>query len=98
MPQKSWTAKDERMYEAIRDSAKDDGKSESRAKERAGRPAGKHRQEECRTTRQRTSGTGNPNKPLAERTRDELYNLAQEANVKGRGSMTKAELVKALGA
>ena len=98
MPQKSWTAKDERMYEAIKDSAKDDRKSESRAKEIAARTVNKHRREEGRTENKRTSGTGNPNKPLAERTRDELYNLAQEANVKGRGKMTKSELVKALGA
>jgi hypothetical protein len=98
MPQKSWTDKDERMYKHIKKSAKDDGKSESRAEEVAARTVNKHRRGEGRTANKRTSGTGNPNKPLAERTRDELYNLAQEANVKGRGKMTKAELVKALGA
>src|SRR5687767_90224 len=98
MPQKSWTNKDERMYKHIKESAQDDGKSESRAEEIAARTVNKYRREEGRTKNKRTSGTGNPNKPLSERTRDELYNLAQEANVKGRGKMTKRELVKALGA
>ena len=96
MPQKSWTDKDERMYRHIKKSAKDDGKSTSKAEEIAARTVNKHRREEGRTSNKRTSGTGNPNKPLAERTRDELYNLAQEANVKGRSTMTKDELVKAL--
>jgi hypothetical protein len=98
MPQKSWTAKDERMYKHIKKGAQDDGKSESRAEEIAARTVNKHRREEGRTKNKRTSGTGNPNLPLAERTRDELYNLAAEMNVKGRGKMTKEELVRALGA
>ena len=97
MPQKSWTAKDERMYKHIKKSAQDDGKSVSKAEEIAARTVNKQRREEGRTKNKRTTGTGNPNKDLADRTRDELYNLAQEMNVKGRGSMTKAELVSALG-
>lgn len=97
MPQKSWTKKDERMYNHIKEGARDDGKSESKAQEIAARTVNKHRREEGRTKNKRTSGTGNPNKPLAERTRDELYNLAQEMNVKGRGKMTKDELLSALG-
>ncbi|MDQ2985376.1 MAG: addiction module toxin RelE [Armatimonadota bacterium] len=97
MPQKSWTKKDERMYDHIKEGARDDGKSESKAQEIAARTVNKHRREEGRTKNKRTSGTGNPNKPIAERTRDELYNLAQEMNVKGRGKMTKDELLSALG-
>lgn len=98
MPQKSWTAKDERMYKHIKESAQDDGKPETKAEEIAARTVNKHRREEGRTKNKRTSGTGNPNKPLSERTRDELYNLAVEANLKGRSKMTKTELVHALGA
>ena len=97
MPQKSWTAKDERMYKHIKKSAKDDGKSESRAEEIAARTVNKQRREEGRTKNKRTSGTGNPTTALADRTRDELYNLAQEMNVKGRSKMSKEELVSALG-
>lgn len=85
------------MYKHIKKSARDDGKSESHAEEIAARTVNKHRREEGRTKNKRTSGTGNPNTPLAERTRDELYNLAQELNLKGRSKMTKKELANALG-
>jgi hypothetical protein len=97
MPQQRWSAKDERQYEHIKDSAREDGASLPRAKEIAARVVNKRRREEGRTENKRTMGTGNPNAPLAERTRDELYNLAREMNIKGRGDMTKSELVSALG-
>src|SRR5215207_9655603 len=93
MPQTSWTNKDERQYEHIKDSSLDRGMSERKAEEIAARTVNKHRREEGRTANRRTLGTGNPNLPLAERTRDELYNLARELNVRGRSSMTKRELV-----
>jgi len=41
-------------------------------------------------------GTGNPNLPLQERSRDELYNLAKELGVQGRSRMPKADLVRAI--
>jgi hypothetical protein len=44
----------------------------------------------------RTAGEGNPNVPLEQRTRDELYNLARELQIAGRGEMTKAELIEAI--
>ncbi|MBA3726011.1 MAG: Rho termination factor N-terminal domain-containing protein [Armatimonadetes bacterium] len=97
MPQKSWSKKDEKMYEHIKDSERDRGRPASRAGEVAARTVNKHRRIEGRTKSKRTSGTGNPNKPLGERTRDELYNLAQEHGLKGRSRMSKSELVSALG-
>jgi hypothetical protein len=96
MPVSGWNAKDERQYEHIKEGAVDDGRSVARAKEIAARVVNKRRREEGRTPNKRTLGTGNPNKPLDERTRDELYNLAREMNIKGRSDMTKAELVGAL--
>ncbi len=96
MPVKAWNAKDERQYEHVKESAREDGKSEARSKEIAARVVNKQRREEGRTVNKRTMGTGNPNLPLAERTRDELYNLATELNVSGRSGMTKRELVSAL--
>jgi hypothetical protein len=96
MPQTSWTKKDERQYEHIKDDAEDRGMSESRAKQIAARTVNKRRREEGRTTNKRTMGTGNPNLPLEARTRDELYNIAKELNLSGRSTMTKRELVSAL--
>ena len=96
MPITGWTTKDERQYEHIKESNEDRGLSESKAKEIAARTVNKHRRETGRTPNKRTMGTGNPNAPLSERTRDELYNIAKQINLPHRSSMTKAELVTAL--
>ncbi|MEZ4503035.1 MAG: Rho termination factor N-terminal domain-containing protein [Dehalococcoidia bacterium] len=95
MPQK-WSKKDERQYEHVRESELDRGRSKDRAREIAARTVNKQRREEGRTPNRRTSGTGNPNLPLDERTRDELYNRAKELDISGRSSMNKAELVEAI--
>ena len=92
-----WNAKDERKYEHIKQSEVDRGESEDRAEEIAARTVNKGRREEGRTPNKRTQGTGNPNVPLEERTRDELYNLAKEKNIARRSRMSKAELAKAVG-
>ncbi len=96
MPRRGWSAKDERQYEHIKESQLDAGRRESKAEEIAARTVNKTRREQGRTPNKRTQGTGNPNLPLDERTRDELYNLARELNVKGRSSMSKDELVATL--
>ena len=92
----SWTEKDERQYEHVKDSALDRGRSEERAEEIAARTVNKQRREEGRTPEGRTSGTGSPHSALEERTRDELYNRAKELDIEGRGEMTKSELVDAI--
>ena len=92
----AWSDKDERKYEHIKESAEDRGTSESRAKEIAARTVNKQRREEGRTPNKTTQGTGNPNTPLEDRTRDELYNLAKEKDVEGRSKMNKDELARAL--
>jgi hypothetical protein len=93
---KAWSRKDERKYEHIKESSRKRGVPLSRAKEIAARTVNKERREEGRTPSSRTQGTGNPRHPLDERTRDELYNLARERDVKGRSSMSKRELLDAL--
>ena len=93
---KAWSAKDERQYEHIKDSGLERGQSEDRAEEIAARTVNKQRREEGRTPNRRSMGTGNPNTPLASRSRDELYNIARERHIRGRSSMTKRELVTAL--
>ena len=93
---KAWSAKDERMYEHIKDSSRERGKPEDKAEEIAGRTVNKQRREEGRTPNKRTQGTGNPNRSLEERTRDMLYNRAKELAIPGRSSMTKTELAAAI--
>jgi hypothetical protein len=93
---KAWTNKDERMYEHIKESAEERGASDGRAEEIAARTVNKHRREEGRTPNRRTQGTGNPNTPLAERTVDELQNIARDLEIRGRSNMRKGDLVEAI--
>jgi plasmid stabilization system protein ParE len=93
---KAWSNKDERMYEHIKDSAEKRGKGEDAAEEIAARTVNKHRRQEGRTPNKRTQGTGNPNKAMEDRTRDELYNIAKEKHIAGRSKMSKQELVRAV--
>ncbi len=93
---RAWSAKDERKYRHIKQSALERGVSEDRAEEIAARTVNKERREEGRTPNTRTQGTGNPNRKLDERSRDELYNIAREQHIAGRSQMKKAELVEAI--
>jgi plasmid stabilization system protein ParE len=93
---RAWSNKDERMYEHIKDSSEDRGMGEKRAEEIAARTVNKHRREEGRTPNKTTEGTGNPNRSLEGRTRDELYNRAKEMHIEGRSKMSKDELVEAI--
>ncbi len=92
----SWTKKDERKYEHIKESNEERGLSEKRSKEIAARTVNKDRREEGRTPRKRTSGTGNPRTRLEDRTREELYNRAKDLGIKGRSKMKKSDLVEAI--
>ena len=92
----SWTNKEERMYEHIRDSSLDRGVKKDRAKEIAARTVNKHRRESDETPNKRTQGTGNPNRSLDERSKDELYNIAKDMKIEGRSRMSKNDLVEAI--
>ena len=92
----SWSRKDERKYEHIKESALERGTSEDRAEEIAARTVNKSRREEGRTPNRTTQGTGNPRRGLEDRTRDELYNRARELGIEGRSSMKKDELAAAI--
>lgn len=95
MPKK-WSKKDERQYEHIRDGELERGKSEDRAEEIAARTVNKQRRTEGRTDNVTTQGTGNPNRALEERSRDELYNRAKQLGVAGRSKLNKSELIEAI--
>jgi hypothetical protein len=92
----TWTQKDRRKYEHVKESALERGRTEERAKEVAARTVNKDRREEGRTPNKTTQGTGNPNSRLEERTRDELYNRAKELDIAGRSDMNKEQLAAAI--
>jgi plasmid stabilization system protein ParE len=93
---KRWTNKEERQYEHIKEGAKKRGKTTARAKEIAARTVNKQRQKQARTGNKTPQGTGNPRKPLEERTRDELYNKAKQMDIAGRSKMNKQQLTRAI--
>jgi phage terminase small subunit len=92
----SWTKKDERQYEHIRDSVMESGKDEKRAEEIAARTVNKQRRHEGRTPNKTTQGTGNPRTRLTERSYRELRNIASEMGIAGRSHMNKEKLVQAI--
>ena len=94
----AWSAKRERQYDHIKESALERGKSEEKAKEIAARTVNKERRKKGETLsgKKRTEGTGNPNTSLESRTRDELYNRAKQLGIDGRSKMSKDQLVKAI--
>jgi hypothetical protein len=92
----SWSSKEERQYEKIKQSARKRGAGTKRAKEIAARTVNKLRRTKGRTPNKTTQGTGNPNKGLENRTKNEIYNIAKQKNVKGRSNMNKKELIRAI--
>ena len=92
----AWSKKDERQYEHIKDSVQEQGKSTDKAEEIAARTVNKTRRKEGRTPNKSTSGTGNPNSQLEERTKRELYNQAKQMDLPGRSQMSKRELIEAI--
>ncbi|MGI5131582.1 plasmid stabilization protein [Pseudonocardia sp. CA-107938] len=99
-------AKRERQYEHIKDSAKDRGESDKRAKEIAARTVNKDRarsgesKQASKTSKKGPSpehrGGKNSHSGSKGRTKEQLYQDAKRQNVKGRSTMTKAELEKAV--
>ena len=108
MPQ-SWSAKRERQYEHVKDSAEDRGASTKRAKEIAARTVNKNRAQsgESRQASRTSVNDKSPQQRGGERsgnrkgpggpTKDQLYNEAKKRNINGRSTMTKKELERALG-
>lgn len=95
---RAWSRKDERKYDKIRKDRMAHGIKEDRAEEIAARTVNRDRRLEGRTEsgRKTTSGTGNPNTGLEERTRQELYNRARELHIEGRSKMDKNQLMRAI--
>lgn len=92
----TWSKKDEKQYQHIKESERDRGASVEKAQEIAARTVNQQRRKEGRTPKQTTEGTGNPNSRLEDRTVDELQNLAAQYHITGRSKMLKAELIEAI--
>ncbi len=107
MPQQGWSAKRERQYEHIKDGLEERGRGEDEAQEIAARTVNKERAREgeseqaSRTSTQDISssrrGGLRSHQASGGRTRDQLYEEARKKNIKGRSSMTKSALEKAVG-
>ena len=107
MPQAAWSDKRERQYQHIKSAQKDQGASEGRAEEIAARTVNKNRAQagesrqasktstQDKSPQQRGGQRSGTNRPKGQ-TKDQLYNEAKKRNIKGRSSMTKDELRKAL--
>ena len=105
----TWTDKQERKYEHIRDSEREQGASLDRSKEIAARTVNKERAQRGQSQTASRSSTDDmsssrrgglrsgTNRPRG-RTKAQLYNEAKQRGVKGRSSMTKAQLQRAVDA
>ena len=107
MPQKQWTAKQERKYEHIKDSVKDRGASTKKAKEIAARTVNKERAQKGQaktasrssvkdmSSSRRGGLRSGTNRPKG-RTREQLYNEAKQLGIDGRSKMNKQQLQRAV--
>lgn len=106
MPENRWSDKRERQYQHIKDGLKSSGKSEKLAEEIAARTVNKERarhgeaREVSRSSIDDVSsghrGGKRSHSGAGGRTYDQLYNEAKSRSIKGRSSMTKAQLEKAV--
>ena len=106
MPQ-GWTDKQERKYEHIVESERDQGRSTKRSKEIAARTVNKERAQRGQTKTASRSSTDDMSSSRRGglrsgkagprgRTKEQLYNEARQRGIKGRSSMNKAQLQRAV--
>jgi hypothetical protein len=104
---RAWSAKRERQFQHIKDGLRERGEDGATAEEIAARTVNKERaragetKESSRTSTHdissgRRGGLRSGRGPGG-RTRDQLYNEARKKNIRGRSTMTKAQLEKAVG-
>jgi hypothetical protein len=106
MPQQAWNAKRERQYEHIRAGLVEHGRPEAESEEIAARTVNKER---ARSGESRTVSTASvhdissgrrgglrSHKGPGGRTKRQLYEEAKHKGVRGRSTMNKAELARAV--
>jgi hypothetical protein len=106
VPQPAWSAKRDRQYEHIKDGLLERGSSDDKAEEIAARTVNKERARsgEARTASRSSThdissarrGGLRSHEGSGGRTYDQLYNEAREHGIKGRSSMSKAQLLRAV--
>ena len=105
----TWTDKQERKYEHIRDSERAQGASLDRSKEIAARTVNKERAQRGQSqtasrsstddmSSSRRGGLRSGTNRRQGRTKAQLYNEARQRGIKGRSSMSKAQLQRAVDA
>jgi hypothetical protein len=104
---RAWSSKRERQYKHIRDELLERGRSDDTAEEIAARTVNKERarsgeaREPSRLSRSdissgRRGGLRSHGGPRG-RTKAQLYEEAKRKNIRGRSTMTKAQLARAVG-
>ena len=107
MPQQAWSAKRERQYEHVKESARERGASTKRAKEIAARTVNKERARagEARSSSKlsrtdissgRRGGKRSGTSRAKGRTKEQLYNEAKRMGISGRSRMNKQQLQRAV--
>lgn len=104
---REWSPKRERQYEHVKEGLEDRDVGEDRAAEIAARTVNKERARsgEARTSSRSSTddisssrrGGLRSHQGAGGRTKAQLYNEAKEKGVKGRSTMTKAQLARAVG-
>jgi hypothetical protein len=107
MPQQGWSKKRARQYEHIKEGLEDQGRSERTAEEIASRTVNKERarageaRQASRTSTDDISssrrGGLRSHRGAGGRTKAQLYEEARRRDIRGRSSMNKAELARAVG-
>jgi hypothetical protein len=106
MPQAAWSKKRERQYQHIKAGLKEEGRREDVAEEIAARTVNKERARagEAKTSSRSSTddissgrrGGLRSHKGPGGRTKAQLYNEAKRRNIRGRSTMTKAQLQRAV--
>jgi len=107
MPQQGWSKKRERQYQHIKEGLEERGRSEDTAEEIAARTVNKERARHGEARQASSTSTDDISSSRrgglrshsgpGGRTKAQLYEEAKHQNIKGRSSMSKAELERAVG-
>lgn len=107
MPQQAWNRKQERQYQHVKASQKQEGRPEGLAEEIAARTVNKERARAGQSRQRSRASLDDLSAPQrggkrsgsgpGGRTKQQLYEEAKRRGVKGRSSMSKAQLEKAVG-